>query len=227
MDFYYQEKKEKKRGIDISNLLWSSSSNVQFSRDYIENGRITVSGYKGGRGATACDVTFVFGKGLYDEDTFDCSSVYPTVSSVNIKDKCLAIIVNNNINKEIVEKKLVDNNMSEISIYISNEWNINITPYELEENKNNKLKNDSWLLHNLQGESKIEFAKKKLDILDVNDPLYKYYSDIIRDQLKFDKDKTVKIDYIINKDGSITSIDYFNVQFQDVDDTREIDGRSM
>lgn len=75
----------RKQGEDISQLPWSSSSNVQFTSDVVSRGgQVVQKGLAGKVGNTNSGVTIVFGRGLVDEESFDCNPNYPTVERVSL-----------------------------------------------------------------------------------------------------------------------------------------------
>lgn len=127
--------KRREQGEDISGLPWSSSENIQFSCDsFDEKGELIQSGYGAGRGASGGEISFVFGKDLIDEETFDAASSYPTVEAVGLSEKCLGIIVKDSSKVETVRDLLKRYNMK-IPVYAADSYDPKSTSRELWEEK--------------------------------------------------------------------------------------------
>lgn len=103
---------------------------VQFTNDnYTEDGNLTSTGYKQGRGAVGSDITFVFGDELYDDPLFDAFGMYPSIDYISL-DKCLAIICTDSNTKSII-KELLDKKGLKIQLYTTEEFDINMHSSEL------------------------------------------------------------------------------------------------
>ena len=134
----------KKRGISTEHLHWSASNNVQFTHDIVFKDGTIKSGYVKGVGASGVDVVFVFGKHIFDEESYDASHMYPTVEKLSIKEACVAIIVEK---KELYSKVcylLKEHNLDVISVFEAEEWDPTLSSEELEnikeKNKKSKMK---------------------------------------------------------------------------------------
>lgn len=97
------------------------------------------------------------------------------------------VIINNVENKSYTNEEL-----SKIFNYIAGYSNERYTS------------NSTIKLHSMSKEEKLLFARKQLEILNENDPMYKYYSDLINNQLNIDKNnktgnKKQKLEQILDE----------------------------
>lgn len=211
-------KERKKLGISTDNLGFSSSENVQFSRDYFDsNGKLIKSGYASGRGATGTDITFVFGNGIFNEPSFDASFHYPTVESLDIKESCVAIIVKDEITLKKVSELLKRYELDEISIFLNKDWDINISLEKLENMKKEKQKasiNIDYVigsdgevykvdnmpsLHNMTIEERVNYAKSVISNYSVGSAEYEYYNAIINQNIQRKSNDETVIEDKFNK----------------------------
>lgn len=121
------------RGVDTSKFGWSSSRNVQFTRDYYdEQGNLIRPGLTNHRvGNINYGVTLVFGPQLFKVNNYDCFSQYPTVSNASIKDNCIAILADSEVILNEIKNILIQNNMTDIPVMLKSNWDINT---KIEEN---------------------------------------------------------------------------------------------
>lgn len=118
---YLLSRKERiKNGEDLSNLHWSSSQKIQFSLNRI---------------VLQAPVTFVFGKRIYEEETFYPSRIiYPTADKININNACIAIIVRDEYYDEIIDL-LHQTKFAKIPVIKLSKWEPTISNSFLEQIK--------------------------------------------------------------------------------------------
>ena len=114
------------RGEDLTALPWSSSENLQFTYDsFGPRGELRESGLGMGSGAAGSDLSFMFDGSLMDEPSFDATTIYPSVEKVNIADRCLGILVRDDVNIDRVTEMLKENNI-DIPVYSSRKYDIRV-----------------------------------------------------------------------------------------------------
>lgn len=153
-----------KRGEDISDLSWSSSRDIQFSNDVFDkSGKMTLSGLGQGRGAIGSDISFVFGGDLIDELSFDASMRFPTAEKVDLAEKCLGIIVNEQSKVEEVRKMLKDKDIN-IPVYVMDEYDPTREPRELriEKARQDVMKTVNKVTESDKSFSEVEESSKEM-----------------------------------------------------------------
>ncbi|MDA3815438.1 MAG: hypothetical protein PF549_03655 [Patescibacteria group bacterium] len=103
---------------------WSSSDDVMMTRDKFDSdGNMLEPGFyeKEVVGASDSGLILIFKESIMNQDNYDVTGHYPTVSELSLEEYCEFLLVNTEKDKILVQQILLSNNLN-IPVFLKSDW---------------------------------------------------------------------------------------------------------